>query len=126
MSEQLYQEIGSITPDNLIVGDQANLIFKGVTVLTGQGVLARGSVIGIITVGGKGKLCDKASADGSEVAKYILADDIDTTSEDIVAQCYQSGQFNRTALTFGGVSTAADHDDELRKYGIFLKDTISY
>lgn len=126
MSEQLYTQIGSITPDNLVVGDQSNIIFKGVTILTGQGVLTRGSVIGIITASGKGKLCDKASVDGSEVAKFILADDIDTTSADVVAQCYQSGQFNRDSLTFGGASTPANHEDELRKYGIFLKDTISY
>lgn len=126
MSEQLYGEIGSITPDNLIVGNEANILLKGVTVLAGQGPLKRGSVLGIISADGKGKLCVKTSTDGSQVAKYILADGIDTTSEDVVAQCYQSGQFNRGALVFGGADEATDHEDELRKYGIFLKDSISY
>ena len=125
MAEQLYNDsLGTSTPDNLIIGANETKL-KGVTILSGQ-TLSRGSVIGIITTSGKGKLCDDASTDGSEVAKYILADDIDSTSGDMVAQCYQAGEFNRAALVFGGDDTVADHEDELRKYGIFLKDSISY
>lgn len=121
MAEKLYAEIGSFTPDKLIAGNAVNITFKGVTIVSGQ-TLSRGSVIGIITASDKGKLCDSTAADGSEVAKYVLADDVDASEGDVVAQCYQSGEFNREALIFGGTDTASDHEDTLRKYGILLKD----
>lgn len=121
----MYGEIGTFTPDNLIAGENVPVQVKGVTLLAGQGILKRGSVIGIITVGGKGLLVDKAALDGSKDAKFILADDTDTTA-DVVAQCYQSGLFNREALIFAADNTAADHEDNLRQYGIFLKDNIAY
>lgn len=125
--QENYSVIGTSTVDNLIAGDQPCLCcLKGVTVLTGQGILARGSVLGVITTGGKGKLVAKASVDGSQVAKLILADTIDTTAGDVVAQCYQSGLFNRDALTFSAANTVADHEDNLRVYGILLKDNIAY
>jgi len=117
--------IGSTTPDNLIVGCKVPILVKGLTILAGQGTLVRGSVIGIITASNKGKLVAKASVDGSQVAKFILADAVDTTA-DVVAQCYESGEFNRKALTFAAANTAADHEDSLRNYGIFLNDSLSY
>lgn len=124
--QENYSVIGTSAIDNLIAGDEVVATLKAVTVLAGQGILARGTVLGIITTGGKGKLVAKTSVDGSQVAKFILADTIDTTSADVVAQCYQSGQFNRDALTFAADNTVADHEDSLRTYGIFLKDNIAY
>jgi len=121
-----YSVIGTSPVDNLIAGNEVDFNLKGVTILAGQGILERGSVLGIITAGGKGKLVAKASVDGSQAAKFILADTVDTTSEDVVAQCYQSGQFNREALIFAADNTAADHEDNLRVYGILLKDNIAY
>lgn len=120
-----YGIIGNSVPDNLIAGEKVPIQVKGITILAGQGILKRGSVIGIISASGKGKLAAKASVDGSQVAKYILADDVDTTA-DVVAQCYESGLFNRKALIFAAVNTAADHEDSLRQYGIFLDDNIAY
>ncbi|MDF2891238.1 MAG: bacteriophage lambda head decoration protein [Clostridia bacterium] len=122
---KMYEEIGTFAPDNLIAGENVPIQLNGITILAGQGVLKRGSVIGIITASGKGKHVAKASVDGSEIAKFILADDVDTTA-DVVAQCYQSGLFNREALIFPAANTAADHEDSLRQYGIFLKDNIAY
>lgn len=75
---------------------------------------------------GKGKLCDNASVDGSEVAKYILPEDVDTTAGDVTVACYKTGIFNRDALIFGGDDTPADHEAELRDVGIHLRDSISY
>lgn len=106
-------------------GNNVPVQIKGITILAGQGVLKRGSVIGIVTVGGKGLLADKAAIDGSKDAKFILADDVDTTA-DVVAQCYQSGLFDREVLIFAAGNSAADHKDSLRLYGIFLKDNIAY
>lgn len=214
----LYEEIGTYIPDNLIAGNSVPIQFKGITILSGQGALKRGSVIGLIMLAagaptakegntgtgvasaislkskaklgtytlvctaaaensgtfavydpdgnrladatvavayvsnqlnftitdetdfivgdelyipviagsGKGKLVAKAAVDGSQIAKYILADDIDATTSDVAAQCYESGLFNRNALTFAADNTAADHEESLRKYGIFLNDNIAY
>lgn len=114
---------GTQTPDNLIAGPEFPLLTTLVTLASGQGTLKRGSVIGIITTGGKGKLVDKASTDGSQVAKFILCDDADTTA-DVKAVVYKTGLFNRQALTFGGESTADDHEAELRDLGIHLKEEL--
>jgi hypothetical protein len=124
--QENYNVIGSFTPDNLVSGNDIDVTIKAVTIAQGQGVLVRGSVLGIVTIGGKGKLVAKASTDGSQIAKYILADTTDTTLADVAAQCYQSGQFNRDALTFAASNSVADHEDNLRLYGIFLKDNIAY
>ena len=98
------------------------LLTKGVQLAKGQGVLARGSVIGVVTASGKGVLVDKAAEDGSKVAKYVLVNATDTTDADVMAVCYQSGVLHRNALTFGGESTADDHAEELRTVGIYLRD----
>lgn len=118
--------VGSTTPDNLFAGTTHPVDIKGITVLTGQGVLARGTVIGIITATGKGKKANSASVDGSQVADCILTDTIDTTAADVVTSAYISGEFNRDALAFGGADTAANHEATLREKGIFLKDVQAY
>lgn len=118
----MYREIGVNNPDNLHAGVEVPLLTKGVKLAKGQGILKRGSVIGIVTETGLGKLVDKAATDGSQVAKYVLANDTDTTDADVMAVCYQSGLFRRKALIFAGDSTAVDHEDELRTVGIYLRD----
>jgi len=125
MSEALYSELGSYTPDNLIAGSAVPVVISGVTVASGQGKLVRGSVLGIITDGGKANLVASTATDGSQTAKYILMEDVDATSADVMAQCYCSGEFNSAALVFGGTDTASDHADSLRQYGIYLKENIA-
>jgi len=117
---------GSTTPDNLIAGTTHPVDIKGVTVLTGQGILARGTVLGIVTTSGKGKKVDSSAEDGSQVADCILTDTVDTTNGDVVTSAYISGEFNRGALVFGGTDDAADHEATLRTKGIFLKDVQAY
>jgi len=122
MAEQLYGELGNKEFDNLVAGNKVPILYKGVVVAQGQGVLERGSVLGIVEATDKGLLCVAASVDGSQEAKYVLAETVDTTAEDVNAQCYQSGELNRGALIFGSTDTADMHEDELRKNGIFLRD----
>lgn len=117
-----YEVIASNNPDDLHAGVEVPLLTKGVNLDAGQGELVRGSVIGIVTADGKGMLVDKVATNGSEVAKYVLATDVDTTAGEVMAVCYQSGLFHRGALVFGGDSTADDHADELRAVGIYLRD----
>lgn len=117
---------GSTTPDNLFAGTTHPKDIRGLTVLTGQGILTRGTVIGIITASSKGKFVNSTSNDGSQIADCILTDDIDTSAGDVVTTAYISGQFNRKALKFGGTDTAATHEATLRTKGIFLKDVQAY
>lgn len=119
-----YEVTGSVSYDNLVGGPEVEILTTGVVLASGQGIVRRGTVIGKITASGKGKKTDKASSDGSQVGRYVLDQDVDTTSGDVMAVCYKTGLFNRNALIFGGTSTAADHEDELRNAGIFLKDEI--
>lgn len=119
-----YEVTGSVSYDNLFGGPDVEVLTTGVLLASGQGVIKRGTVIGKITASGKGKKTDKANSDGSQIAKFVVAQDVDTTSTDAMAVCYKSGLFNRNALIFGGTSTAANHEDELRDVGILLKDEI--
>lgn len=112
------------TPDKLIAGQEIPLMVHPVTLKAGQGVLKRGSAIGIETATDEGILCDKDAADGSQVMKYVLIEDTDTTSA-VVTSCYGSGIFNRKALIFGSNGAPAKLDEDLRPLNIFLKDEIS-
>lgn len=102
MGNLFNNNYGASTPDKLFAGITHPADIKGITILAGQGIIARGTVIGIVTVGGKGKIVDSTNTDGSEVADCILTDEIDTTGGDIVTSAYTSGEFNRGALIFGG------------------------
>lgn len=125
--EQLYKTIGEYTPDNLIAGQEVPILVKGIKLAKNQGVLVRGTVVGVATSSGLAYPVDKSKADGSQVAKYILTDTINTNGDDDIATTgYQSGLFNKNALVFGGEDTATNHELKLRELGIFLKETVSY
>lgn len=46
---QLYSTLDTFTPDNLIAGNDVPLLVKAVTLLAGQGIVKRGTVLGKIT-----------------------------------------------------------------------------
>jgi hypothetical protein len=83
--------------------------------------LSLGSVLGAITASGKLKLSDPASSDGSETPRYILAEDLDTSSGDKVFQVYVEGAFSETALVYGGAHTSDTVRVPLASQGIYLK-----
>lgn len=122
-----YSVPGTNIPDKLIAAYDILILTGGITLKSGQGILTRGSVIGIETATGKGILCDSASADGSQTAKYILAEDsIDTTNADVVATCYKTGIFQREALVFGANGAPATIDDDFRNVGMYLQGEVPY
>lgn len=124
MSKQnLYENIGTYTPDKLIAGGEVPILTAGVVLKEGQGILKRGAVIGLETSSKKGVLVDNSKADGTEKPYGILTDDIDTTTE-VTTTVYISGMFNRKALVFGGDDKVEDHEAKLRELGIFLKNMI--
>jgi len=115
----------SVTRDNLFAGTQTMPVVSGAeTVVSGSGVVVRGSVMGRITTGGKInkiKLVDATSVDGSEAAYCIMAETVDATSADVVAQVYYTGEFNTSALTFGSTDTYSMHRTNMRKMFMFGK-----
>lgn len=115
---------GTSSVDNLGGGDFPRAT-DDIVVLTGQGVLVRGSVLGVVTASGKAKLSASAAADGSQNPKYILAETVDTTGGDVVAPIYKSGAFNERAVTLGTGHTIASIRDALEDRGIYLRPTVA-
>ncbi|AKL95008.1 bacteriophage lambda head decoration protein D [Clostridium aceticum] len=120
----MYKVLGEFIPDNLIAGNEFPILTKGITLAKDQGVLLRGTVVGIVTATGLGKIADKSESDGAQNPYAILTDTVDTGEDDVVTTGYISGLFNAKALIFGGEDTAADHEIELRKLGIYLKESL--
>ena len=106
----LYEKGPETTFQSLFADTEVEPLTAGVVLASGQGVLKRGSVIGTVTTGGKGKLVNSTATDGSQSPKYILADDADTTSADVTAVCYKPGVSTRKAPAFGGTGTADTHE----------------
>lgn len=104
--------------DNRPLVLKADLYDSTKTIASGQGVLAAGSVLGIITTGGKLKLVNKGNSDGSQVAKYVLTKAVDTTADVVGAPVLKMGKVAASKLVFGGASVIADHITELADNGI--------
>jgi hypothetical protein len=127
MAEQLYGTLGEYTPDNLLAGHDVPVIVKGITLAKNQGIVARGTVLGINKDTGLAKPVDSTQTDGTQTPNCILTDTIDTTGEaDVKTTGYVSGLFNSKALIFGGTDTVEKHELKLRELGIFLKENIEY
>ena len=116
-------ETEAYVPDRLIAG-HADLITDQKTILSGEGVLVRGALLGRVTASGKYRLSLTASNDGSQTPVAILAEDVDATADDAEAPAYEAGEFNSNAMTFGTGHTAASVRDELTARGIYLKAAV--
>lgn len=120
----MLKTTASQEPDNLIVGHEVPSLIQGLVLEAGQGVLEKGSVLGVITKSKKGKLCNSTNEDGSEAAKFILSKRVDTSSGDVITIAYKSGIFNKDKLIFGGNDSAEDHRTKLRDLDIHIRETI--
>ncbi|MBG9548394.1 head decoration protein [Cytobacillus firmus] len=121
------KNIGESSVDNLFNDVTVPLLTKSVKLQAGQGVLLRGTVLGVITASGLAVTVNSANTDGSEKADCILTDDVDTgTTDPVVATAYSSGLFNANALIVGGTDTVDKHKKELRTLGIFIKESLTY
>jgi hypothetical protein len=121
-----YSVLGQNDMDNLIAGNQFPVMYKGVSLAASQGVLKRGSLLGIVTASGAAVLCKAAATDGSQTAKYILTADTDTgTSSTVAAVAYQSGVFNRSALVLAAGEVISSFEDTLRMNNIILADSFA-
>ena len=82
-------------------------------------------VAGVTEVLGDAVLVNSSSSDGSQVARLILLDAVETgAAERKPAPVAKTGEFNSLALTVGGTDTVADHLDSLGRLagnaGIFV------
>lgn len=119
MSATGVTSLGELKHDNLFAGSFP-VVTRKRTILTGQGVLKRGTVLGRITAGGKFVKSLSASADGSQTPREILAHDVDATAADKEAITYLTGEFNASELTIGAGHTAASIRDGLQDLSIFI------
>lgn len=103
--------------DNLFGGDHPKVSIP-VTIVSGSGKVARGTVLGRVTASGKYKPYDADNNDGSEVARAVLAYAVDATSADQVSTAWVHGEFNKAALT--GIDDAGTL--KLQEFGIFIKE----
>lgn len=115
----------SFTPDDLFAGHVQPVVADSEIIVSGAGALARGTVLGKITTGGKLQTIDSAAVDGSQTIHAILAEDVDATSADVTAPVYYTGEYNESKLAFGGTDTADTHRTAARKIGIFFKTAVS-
>lgn len=114
------------TPDRLLFNTDG-VRTGGDVLLTGNGVLARGTVLARDSANGN-KLVpvDSASATASVTeAVAILADEADTSSGDVEAEIYWAGEFNEDQLTFGGTDVSDTHRDAMRKVGLYMRTPVS-
>jgi|GEM_PF-949921 hypothetical protein len=136
VTNNLYSIIGQFDYDNLIAGEKEPIIKKGVTLAAGQGVLNRGTLLGIVTATGLAVMCDSTKTDGSQIPKYILALEqsptvttIDTgvagSTLNVPTVAYQSGIFNSAAITTVTGQDISTFADQLRSVGIYLTNTIT-
>jgi len=136
-----YAIIGDFEFDNLIVGEKMPIIAKGVTLAAGQGVLYRGTLLGLVTSTGLAVLCDHTKSDGSQIPQFILGlqqgqlmdptqTSVDTgtnqaTPLNVPVVAYQTGIFNRGAIITVTGQSISLFEQQLADIGIFLRGSIT-
>lgn len=113
--------IGTYNYPDLFAGDFP-LVTEPATVLSGEGVLSAGSIMGKVTATGKLRHI-AANGDGSENVFAILSEDVDATAADVETIVFLTGEFNENALSVGD-STVAARKVACRQLSIFQKSVI--
>ena len=108
-------------PDNLIADNNQPLHTGTVTVKSGEGELERGSVLSR-EQNNKFVITASTLRVGGYLPEVILAEDVDATSADAVAEVYTSGDFKEEALKVAAHHTLDEADKaDLKKNGIYVK-----
>lgn len=111
-------------PDQLIAGP-LQLVTDNALIASGQGVLARGTILGVVTAIGKYIVSKQTATDGSQVPSAVLADVVDATSSDANGGIYLQGEFNGNALIFDSSWSLAALKPLLRPLEIYVKTSVS-
>ena len=121
------EHVGSFTPETLIADTTFPLDVVSVTLATTEKaeVLERGTVLSIDTTTETCKGIRTAS-DTTSYAAYVLAEQVETsTTEEIVAQAYQTGKFVQQSLkTIDGYKLAQGDLKALRDGGIYVESAM--
>jgi hypothetical protein len=110
--------MANTTISSVLAGDHPHVM---VELTAPAGTYAKGSVLGVISASGLLKLCNKASSDGSEVAKFVLPT-AKTLSAEGNLDVLVHAEVDQDELVFGGASVIADHKLELIAAGIYPVD----
>jgi hypothetical protein len=113
----------TFTPDSLIAGDFP-IVTKAVTVAQAAGALARGTILGKLTSGGKVVMQNTAASDGSQNDYAVLVEAVDATAGDVVAAAYLTGEFNQAALVCATLG-AASRESTMRALSMFQKTVVA-
>ena len=120
---ELAKTQAGLSFDNLIGGTAITLMTANVEIekLAAEAVLKRGTLLGKKTDGGFA-IVDSSVATGEQVASVVLAHDVAVGTEaNTMATVYTRGLFNRSSLIVKQeADSAAKHEEELRKVGIYL------
>ncbi len=114
----------TLVMDNLDAGDFPR-VTREITFGSGAGVIARGTLIGIVTATGYGRTSLTASSDGSQTAYGILLEGIDATSAAAPGVVALTGEFAEDHVILGAGWTITTARAALRPFSIFLKDTLA-
>ncbi|MFP4976378.1 head decoration protein [Paenibacillus sp. CN-4] len=106
---------------HFFAGTEVSALTTSVTLAPDQGVLLKGSVLGTLATGGQAKLVNKTATDGSQVARYVLAETVDTAGEAVEVVVFKSGVFNGDVLTVAKGDTVQAHAEELRQGNIHFR-----
>lgn len=88
----------------LIAGDHHSQ--SPVTVVSGTAAMVKGQLVGMLTATFKYTDYDPAAADGSEVPRAILNEDVDASAADVSTMALFSGIYNADAITWPTVTDA--------------------
>jgi hypothetical protein len=107
-------------PDELIADDKHTVATGTVTVASGEGVVKRGTVL-MRNSSDKFVVANDSSGTPLGTAEVIVADDLDATSADAVANVYVSGDFRTDKLIVAEGYTLTEADIvALKNAGIYL------
>lgn len=112
---------GTYAPDKLF--DRDTITRKRV-ISSGEGVLARGTLLGKVTATGEYRKSVAANNDGSEVPDAILLEPVDATAADAEAAVMLAGEAAIQGVIFGAGHTAASTEAVLRSKDIYLSNVI--
>ncbi|WP_238649754.1 head decoration protein [Paenibacillus piscarius] len=102
-------------------GTEVSALTTSVTLAPNQGELKKGSVLGIVTTDNQAKLVDATATDGSDVARFVLAEDVDTGTVSVQAVAFKTGIFNADVLIVAAGDTLLSHAEELREVNIHYR-----
>lgn len=123
MARSLIGSMGEQSYDNLVVDASFPVKRTVIMLKSGQGTLQPGTVIGKDS-DGLGVVLDGTNATTPDCVLSEIVDTGASIDPSVPVVVLISGTLNRNMLIFGGDETIEDHEDELRKLNIYLREVV--